>query len=166
MTAAAAWCISSQDDARAAAGRSAAVGVRRRRLDGRARQATVALHVVKLPHRPARYIRCGDLEFFSQKTTRPSNFGDGRDVDELAKLATRGFECRAAESEGAVRRRRVGLRFVWAVVLRPEHAALLAPDALKTRDLDPMAPKPGRGRETQVAREKRSRGRDGVHTRY
>ena len=49
--------------------------------------------------------------------------GDGRDVDRrLAKLRQRcgRGDCCTEESETRVRRRRVGLRFVWAVVLRPE----------------------------------------------
>ena len=92
-----------------------------------------------------RYIRCGDLEFFFTENDATVQFrGDGRDVDRrLAKLRQRcGFEEIVVLRN---RRRTFGVGESAFDSYGPSFfdqsdAALLAPDALKTRDLDPMAP--------------------------
>ncbi len=92
-----------------------------------------------------RYIRCGDLEFFFTENDATVQFrGDGRDVDRrLAKLRQRcGFEEIVVLRN---RRRAFGVGESAFDSYGPSFfdqsdAALLAPDALKTRDLDPMAP--------------------------
>ncbi len=92
-----------------------------------------------------RYIRCGDLEFYFTENEDTVQFrGDGRDVDKrLAKLRQRcGFEEIVVLRN---RRRAFGVGESAFDSYGPSFfdqsdAALLAPDALKTRDLDPMAP--------------------------
>lgn len=92
-----------------------------------------------------RYIRCGDLEFYFTENDATVQFrGDGRDADRrLAKLRTRcGFEEIVVLRN---RRRTFGVGESAFDSYGPSFfdqsdAALLAPDALKTRDLDPMAP--------------------------
>ncbi len=92
-----------------------------------------------------RYIRCGDLEFYFTENDATVQFrGDGRDADRrLAKLRTRcGFEEIVVLRN---RRRAFGVGESAFDSYGPSFfdqsdAALLAPDALKTRDLDPMAP--------------------------
>ena len=111
-----------------------------------------------------RYIRCGDLEFFFTENDSTVQFrGDGRDVDKrLAKLRQRcGFEEIVVLRN---RRRAFGVGESAFDSYGPSFfdqsdAALLAPDALKTRDLDPMAPEafPAPDRATRKwLREKRA----------
>jgi uncharacterized protein (DUF1499 family) len=111
-----------------------------------------------------RYIRCGDLEFYFTENDATVQFrGDGRDVDRrLAKLRQRcGFEEIVVLRN---RRRTFGVGESAFDSYGPSFfdqsdAALLAPDALKTRDLDPMAPEacPAPDRATRKwLREKRA----------
>ena len=159
-------CISSQDDA-ARGGRSFRppwayddndwTGARDKLLVALRSEADAAVV-------DGRYIRCGGLEFYFTENDATVQFrGDGRDADRrLAKLRTRcGFEEIVVLRN---RRRTFGVGESAFDSYGPSFfdqsdAALLAPDALKTRDLDPMAPEafPAPDRATRKwLREKRA----------
>ena len=160
-------CISSQDDA-ARGGRSfrppwayddADWTAARDKLLAALRTGTDSQTLVD-----GRYIRCGDLEFYFTENDATVQFrGDGRDADRrLAKLRQRcGFEEIVVLRN---RRRTFGVGESAFDSYGPSFfdqsdAALLAPDALKTRDLDPMAPEafPAPDRATRKwLREKRA----------
>lgn len=92
-----------------------------------------------------RYLRCGDLEFYFTENDSTVQFrGDGRDVDKrLAKLR---IQCGFEEIVVLRNRRRAfgvgesALDSFGPSFFDTGDSALLAPDALKTRDPDPMAP--------------------------
>ena len=139
-------CISSQDDA-ARGGRSFRPPWAYDDNDwtGARDKLLVALRSEADATVDGRYIRCGDLEFYFTENDATVQFrGDGRDADRrLAKLRTRcGFEEIVVLRN---RRRAFGVGESAFDSYGPSFfdqsdAALLAPDALKTRDLDPMAP--------------------------